>query len=75
VLANFSSVDEVKEGVKDIVVVPTPAPGLGSPQGMVAGAHFFIQDKVGQIDRGRTRRRHLEGARRAARRDDQRADL
>ena len=48
VLANFASVDEVKEGVKDIVVVPTPAPGLGSPQGIVAGAHFFIQDKSGK---------------------------
>ena len=48
VLANFASVDEVKKGVKDIVVVPTPAPGLGSPQGIVAGAHFFIQDKSGK---------------------------
>jgi choloylglycine hydrolase len=48
VLANFASVDEVKEGVKSIVVVPTPAPGLGSPQGIVAGAHFFIQDKTGK---------------------------
>ena len=48
VLANFASVDEVKEGVKDIVVVPTPAAGLGSPQGIVAGAHFFIQDKSGK---------------------------
>jgi choloylglycine hydrolase len=48
VLANFASVDEVREGVKNIVVVPTPAPGLGSPQGMVAGAHFFIQDKSGK---------------------------
>jgi len=48
VLANFASVDEVKEGVKSIVVVPTPAPGLGSPKGMVAGAHFFIQDKSGK---------------------------
>jgi choloylglycine hydrolase len=48
VLANFASVDEVKEGVKAIVVVPTPAPGLGSPQGFVAGAHFFIQDKTGK---------------------------
>ena len=47
-LANFASVDEVKEGVKDIVVVPTPAPGLGSPQGIVAGAHFFIQDSSGK---------------------------
>ena len=48
VLANFASVDEVREGVKSIVVVPTPAPGLGSPQGMVAGAHFFIQDRSGK---------------------------
>ena len=48
VLANFASVDEVKAGVKDIVVVPTPAPGLGSPKGIVAGAHFFIQDSSGK---------------------------
>jgi choloylglycine hydrolase len=48
VLANFASVDEVKEGVKSIVVVPTPAPGLGSPKGIVAGAHFFVQDKTGK---------------------------
>jgi choloylglycine hydrolase len=48
VLANFATVDEVREGVKEIVVVPTPAPGLGSPHGMVAGAHFFIQDKSGK---------------------------
>jgi choloylglycine hydrolase len=34
--------------VKDIVLVPTPAPGLGSPQGAVAGAHFFLQDKSGK---------------------------
>jgi choloylglycine hydrolase len=48
VLANFATVDEVKEAVKDIVLVPTPAPGLGSPQGMVPGTHFFIQDKSGK---------------------------
>jgi choloylglycine hydrolase len=30
VLANFATVDEVREGVKSIVVVPTPAPWLGS---------------------------------------------
>ncbi|MGA8689206.1 MAG: linear amide C-N hydrolase [Methyloceanibacter sp.] len=48
VLANFATVDEVKRGLKDIVVVPTPAPGLGSPQGAVAGAHFFIQDRSGK---------------------------
>jgi choloylglycine hydrolase len=34
--------------VKNIVLVPTPAPGLGSPQGAVAGAHFFLQDKSGK---------------------------
>lgn len=48
VLANFATVDEVKKGLQDIVVVPTPAPGLGSSQGMVAGVHFFIQDKSGK---------------------------
>jgi choloylglycine hydrolase len=47
-LANFATVDEVREAVKTIVVVPTPAPGLGSPQGAVAGAHFFLQDKSGK---------------------------
>ena len=47
-LANFATVDEVREAVKNIVLVPTPAPGLGSPQGIVAGAHFFIQDKSGK---------------------------
>jgi choloylglycine hydrolase len=48
VLANFASVDEVRAAVEDIVMVPTPAPGLGSPQGMVPGVHFFIQDKSGK---------------------------
>jgi choloylglycine hydrolase len=47
-LANFATVDEVREAVKNIVLVPTPAPGLGSPQGAVAGAHFFLQDKTGK---------------------------
>jgi choloylglycine hydrolase len=48
VLASFATVDEVREAVKQIVLVPTPAPGLGSPQGMVPGTHFFIQDKSGK---------------------------
>jgi len=61
VLANFAAVDEVKEGVKSIVVVPTPAPGLGSPQGAVAGAHFFVQEDR-QVDRDRAGRWHLEGS-------------
>jgi len=47
-LANFATVDEVREAVKSIVLVPTPAPGLGSPQGAVPGAHFFLQDKTGK---------------------------
>ena len=38
----------MREAVKNIVIVPTPAPGLGSPQGAVAGAHFFLQDKSGK---------------------------
>jgi len=48
VLGNFASVDEVKAGLENIVIVPTPAPGLGSPKGMVPGVHFFIQDKTGK---------------------------
>jgi choloylglycine hydrolase len=48
VLASFATVDEVRESVKQIVLVPTPAPGLGSPQGMVPGTHFFIQDRSGK---------------------------
>jgi choloylglycine hydrolase len=47
-LANFATVDEVREAVKNIVLVSTPAPGLGSPQGAVAGAHFFLQDRSGK---------------------------
>ena len=47
-LANFATVDEVKEAVRNIVLVPTPAPGLGSPQGAVPGVHFFLQDKSGK---------------------------
>jgi choloylglycine hydrolase len=47
-LANFATVDEVKEAVRSIVLVPTPAPGLGSAQGMVPGTHFFLQDKSGK---------------------------
>jgi choloylglycine hydrolase len=43
-----TTVDEVREAVKSIVVVPTPAPRLGSAAGMVAGAHFFLQDKSGK---------------------------
>ena len=38
----------IRKGVKSIVVVPTPASGLGSPQGRAAGAHFFVQDRSGK---------------------------
>jgi choloylglycine hydrolase len=48
VLANFATVDEVRKGIEDIVVVPTPAAGLGSAEGIVPPAHFFIQDKSGK---------------------------
>jgi choloylglycine hydrolase len=47
VLGNFATVDEVKDALKDTVMVPTPFPGLGSAKGMVADVHFFIQDKSG----------------------------
>lgn len=48
VLGNFTTVDEVKRAVKDIVMVPTPLPGLGSAKGEVAPGHFFLRDKNGQ---------------------------
>jgi choloylglycine hydrolase len=48
VLGNFATVDEVKSALADVVMVPTPFPGLGSDEGMVADVHFFIQDKTGK---------------------------
>jgi len=48
VLGNFATVDEVKAALKDMVMVGTPMPGLGSAKGMPADAHFFIQDKSGK---------------------------
>jgi choloylglycine hydrolase len=47
-LGNFATVDEVRKGIEDIAVVPTPAPGLGSADGIVPPVHFFIQDKSGK---------------------------
>jgi choloylglycine hydrolase len=47
VLGNFSTVDEVKRALKDVVMVPTPMPGFGSANGEAADAHFFIRDKSG----------------------------
>lgn len=47
-LGNFASVDEVREAVKQLVLAPTPAPGLGTEQGLVPPVHFFIQDKTGK---------------------------
>lgn len=48
VLGNFATVDEVTRAVKDIAMVGTPFPGLGSAKGMVADVHFFIRDKSGK---------------------------
>jgi len=48
VLANFATIEEVKKGVKDIVIVPTPARGLGSAQGSVPGVHYYVQDRSGK---------------------------
>ena len=70
VLANFASVDEVKKAVENIVMVPTPFPGLGSAKGMVGGA-----GQVRQVDRHRAARWRVESHRCPARRHDQRADL
>ena len=47
-LGNFTTVDEVKQAVKDIVLAPTPAPGFGSGKGIVPAVHFFVQDKTGK---------------------------
>ena len=43
VLGNFATVDEVKAGLKDAVLVPTPAPGFGQ-----SPSHFFLRDKAGK---------------------------
>ena len=48
VLGSFATVDEVKAAVKDVVIAPTPMPGLGSAQGVVPGVHFFIKDQSGK---------------------------
>lgn len=48
VLGNFATLDEVKRALADVVMVPTPFPGLGSAEGMAADVHFFIQDKTGK---------------------------
>lgn len=47
-LGSFATVDEVKEAVKNVVVVPTPTPGLGSTKGAVVPGHFFLRDKNGK---------------------------
>lgn len=48
VLGNFATVDEVKRALTDVVMVPTPFPGLGSTDGIAADVIFFIQDKTGK---------------------------
>lgn len=47
-LGSFASVDEVQAGLDGVVIVPTPTPGLGSPEGMVAPAHIFVRDRSGK---------------------------
>jgi len=47
-LGNFATVDEVRRAVKDVVMVPTPFVGFGSPEGMALDLHFFVQDKTGK---------------------------
>jgi choloylglycine hydrolase len=44
VLGNFASVEEVKAGLKDAVLVPTPAPVLNAPQPL----HFIVSDGSGK---------------------------
>jgi choloylglycine hydrolase len=43
VLGNFATVDEVKAGLKDAVIVPTPAPKFGQ-----SPSHYFLRDKTGK---------------------------
>jgi choloylglycine hydrolase len=43
VLGNFATVDELKAGLADGVVVNTPAPGFGS-----SPSHYFVRDKTGK---------------------------
>jgi len=43
VLGNFATVDELKAGLKDAVVVATPAPGFGQ-----SPSHYFVRDKNGK---------------------------
>lgn len=47
-LGNFATIDEVKRAVKGVVMVPTPLPGFGSPEGIALDLHFFVQDKTGK---------------------------
>ncbi|MEM7192119.1 MAG: choloylglycine hydrolase family protein [Pseudomonadota bacterium] len=48
VLGNYATVDEVREAIKDIVIVPTPLKGFGSAEGQVTPVHFFFRDKSGK---------------------------
>jgi len=43
VLGNFATVDELEAGLKQVVILNTPAPGFGpSP------SHYFVRDKTGK---------------------------
>jgi choloylglycine hydrolase len=43
VLGNFATVDELKAGLQQVVVLNTPAPGFGS-----SPSHYFVRDRTGK---------------------------
>jgi choloylglycine hydrolase len=47
-LGSFATVEEVKAGLADVVIVATKTPGLGSPEGSVAPSHYFVRDASGK---------------------------
>lgn len=47
-LASFASVEEVKANIKNVVVVPTLTPGVGSDKGIVVPVHVRVRDKTGK---------------------------
>jgi choloylglycine hydrolase len=47
-LSSFATVEEVRAGLADVVIVATKTPGLGSAEGTVAPAHIFLRDRSGR---------------------------
>ena len=43
VLGNFATVDELKAGLKDVVILAVKAPGLGD-----SSSHYFVRDRTGK---------------------------